>query len=67
MIKNPSVNEEDLIPEAGLIPESGRSPRERNGSPPMFLSGKSQGQKEIGGLYKEFSGLLQNHKESDIT
>ena len=67
MIKNPPVNEEDLIPEAGLIPKSGRSPGEGNGSPLIFLSGKSQGQKELCGLHKESSELLQNHKESDMT
>ena len=52
MIKNPPVNEEDLIPEADLIPQSGRSAGEGNGSPLIFLSGKSQGQKELGGLHK---------------
>ena len=48
MVKNLPANAGDV----GSIPGSGRSPREGNGNPlPVFLPGKSHGQKKEPGGY----------------
>ena len=46
-VKTPPANAGDI----GLIPGSGRSPGEGNGNPPtpVYLSGKSHGQRSIVG------------------
>ena len=62
MIKNLPANAGD-IRNVGLIPGSGRSPGGELGNPPtpVFLSGKSHGQRRLEG-YSPWG-----HKESDMT
>ena len=58
MVKNPPVHAGDM----GLIPGSGRSPGVENDKPtPVFLPGKSQGQRNLVG-YSPWGC-----KESDTT
>ena len=46
VVKNPPANAGD-IKDAGLISGSGRSPGEEHGNPPVFLPGKSHGQRSL--------------------
>ena len=45
VVKNPPANTGDV----GLIPGLGRSPRRGPDNPPVFLSGKSNGQRSLVG------------------
>ena len=61
MVKIPHANAGDAR-DAGLISGLGRSPGERNGNPPpVFLPGKSHGQRNLMGCSP------WGHKELDTT
>ena len=61
MVKNPPANAVDAG-DTGSTPESGRSPRVRKWQPsPMFLPGKSYGQRSLVG-YSPWG-----HKDLDMT
>ena len=49
VVKNPPANTRDAG-DQDLIPGSGRSPGVGNGYTPVFLPGKSHGQRTFGGL-----------------